>query len=121
MVDGRCPGVCRWAAPRQRAGAAVGVCARQQCTARANTPPKLVACHTPHTSSPPPWRAHSTRPNLTCTPGACCWRARARQTATQKSLIYALASDAQHGPFVPTEVHLITTREGAQRAEAAAQ
>lgn len=31
--------------------------------------------------------------------------------------IYALASDAQHGPFVPTEVHLITTREGAQRAE----
>lgn len=31
--------------------------------------------------------------------------------------IYALASDAQHGPFVPTEVHLITTREGAQKAE----
>jgi CRISPR-associated protein (TIGR02584 family) len=31
--------------------------------------------------------------------------------------LYALASDARHGPFVPTEVHLITTREGAQRAE----
>lgn len=31
--------------------------------------------------------------------------------------IYALASDPCHGPFVPTEVHLITTREGAQRAE----
>lgn len=31
--------------------------------------------------------------------------------------IYALASDARHGPFIPTEVHLITTREGAQRAE----
>lgn len=31
--------------------------------------------------------------------------------------LYALASDAQHGPFVPTEVHLITTREGSQRAE----
>jgi CRISPR-associated protein (TIGR02584 family) len=30
--------------------------------------------------------------------------------------IYALASDSQ-APFVPTEVHLITTREGAQRAE----
>lgn len=31
--------------------------------------------------------------------------------------IYALASEAQHGPFVPTEVHLITTLEGAQKAE----
>lgn len=31
--------------------------------------------------------------------------------------LYALASDARHGPFLPTEVHLITTREGAQRAE----
>ena len=30
--------------------------------------------------------------------------------------IYALASSAET-PFVPTEVHLITTREGAQRAE----
>lgn len=30
--------------------------------------------------------------------------------------IYALAANAQ-APFVPTEVHLITTREGAQRAE----
>lgn len=30
--------------------------------------------------------------------------------------IYALASNAD-APFVPTEVHLITTREGAQRAE----
>jgi hypothetical protein len=30
--------------------------------------------------------------------------------------IYALASNPQ-APFVPTEVHLITTREGAQRAE----
>ena len=30
--------------------------------------------------------------------------------------IYALASQADQ-PFVPTEVHLITTREGAQRAE----
>lgn len=31
--------------------------------------------------------------------------------------LYELASEARHGPFVPTEVHLITTREGAQRAE----
>lgn len=31
--------------------------------------------------------------------------------------VYALATEAEHGPFVPTEVHLITTREGAQRAE----
>lgn len=31
--------------------------------------------------------------------------------------LYALASEARHGPFVPTEVHLITTREGAQKAE----
>ena len=30
--------------------------------------------------------------------------------------VYALAS-APELPFVPTEVHLITTREGAQRAE----
>jgi CRISPR-associated protein (TIGR02584 family) len=30
--------------------------------------------------------------------------------------IYALAANAE-GPFVPTEVHLITTREGANRAE----
>ncbi len=30
--------------------------------------------------------------------------------------LYALASNAA-APFVPTEVHLITTREGAQRAE----
>ena len=30
--------------------------------------------------------------------------------------IYALAADSPH-PFIPTEVHLITTREGAQRAE----
>lgn len=31
--------------------------------------------------------------------------------------LYALAAEARHGPFVPTEVHLITTREGAQKAE----
>ena len=31
--------------------------------------------------------------------------------------LYALASEARHGPFVPTEVHLITTREGAQKAD----
>jgi CRISPR-associated protein (TIGR02584 family) len=30
--------------------------------------------------------------------------------------LYALAAQ-QDAPFVPTEVHLITTREGAQRAE----
>ena len=30
--------------------------------------------------------------------------------------LYALAAD-EHAPFVPTEVHLITTAEGARRAE----
>ncbi len=30
--------------------------------------------------------------------------------------LYALAAD-EHAPFVPTEVHLITTKEGAKRAE----
>lgn len=32
--------------------------------------------------------------------------------------IYALAADADH-PFIPTEVHLVTTAEGARRAELA--
>ncbi len=31
--------------------------------------------------------------------------------------VYSLAHDTQNGPFVPTEVHLITTRDGAQKAE----
>lgn len=31
--------------------------------------------------------------------------------------LYALAAEERHGPFIPTEIHLITTREGAQRAE----
>ena len=30
--------------------------------------------------------------------------------------LYALAADA-HAPFIPTEVHLITTQEGARRAD----
>ncbi len=33
--------------------------------------------------------------------------------------LYALSTDPHQGPFVPTEVHLITTLEGAQRAERA--
>ena len=31
--------------------------------------------------------------------------------------LYALAVDNEQAPFIPTEIHLITTREGAKRAK----